>query len=262
MIGIVGGMGPWATADLVDKIAQETVAEGDQDHVPIVVISAAGEIGDRTAYMESIHTGGSVPNPGIQVADQVRRIIGWGATVVGAPCNTMHLAPILEPVLAAAADAIFVSIVEETVRSLSRYAPKGATVGVIGTAATMKFSLYDKALAAAGFTILTPSRESADRVHREAIYGLEGIKRTPGTISEAALGILESACDDLAERGAGVIVLACTELPIILRYLEGSRAPVVPMVDPTRLLARGLIREYDSTKLRDSTPMLDRLRGL
>lgn len=239
-------MGPWATADLLDKIAQETAADRDQDHVPVLLLSAAASISDRTTYMEDR----SAPNPGIQVASQVKRLIDWGATSIGAPCNTLHLPPILAPIRVAAAGASLVSIVDATVGELKTRYERGARIGLLGTRATMRFALYDEPLREAGFVPVRPDEETCNRVHDEALYGTEGIKRTPGTVSDVALDVVEQAIARLDEERVACVVLACTELPVVLRHFVGSRRPAVPLEDPTRSLARGLIASYDPAKLR------------
>ena len=48
IIGVLGGMGPAATADLYQKIIRATPAATDQDHLK-VVISGNPHIQDRTA---------------------------------------------------------------------------------------------------------------------------------------------------------------------------------------------------------------------
>lgn len=60
VIGILGGMGPLATADLFQKITLHTVAACDQAH-PRVCIDSNTDIADRTAAL--LH-GGEDPVPG------------------------------------------------------------------------------------------------------------------------------------------------------------------------------------------------------
>jgi aspartate racemase len=51
MIGIVGGVGPYAGLDLLRKVYDNTVAGKDQDHLDVVMISVPAAIPDRTAYL-------------------------------------------------------------------------------------------------------------------------------------------------------------------------------------------------------------------
>ena len=46
LIGVLGGMGPLATVDFMQKVIEATPAERDQDHVPLIVYSVP-QIPDR-----------------------------------------------------------------------------------------------------------------------------------------------------------------------------------------------------------------------
>lgn len=67
-IGILGGMGPLATADLYRKITLNTEAFRDQDHLHILIDSNSS-IPDRTAYL--LH-GGEDPLPELK-----RSLCAW-----------------------------------------------------------------------------------------------------------------------------------------------------------------------------------------
>jgi aspartate racemase len=247
MIGIVGGMGPWATSDLLEKVAQETVATRDQEHISVIVLSVPAEIPDRSTFMEGR---GGYANPGDVVADLVGRLIESGATVVGIPCNTLHLPPIFEPIVDASRSIRLVSIVEETIRHIAEHFPEGSAIGVLGTSATMRFRLYTDALEHAGYTPVTLDEQRYAEINEVVIFGPTGIKQTHGAVSLPARETIRRAADDLAALGAVAVVLGCTELPAFLRPGVAVIWPRVELVDPTRLLARGLIRAYDPDKLR------------
>ncbi len=86
MIGIVGGVGPYAGLDLMKKVFDNTLAQIDQDHLDVVMLSLSGSIADRTEYLE-----GKVDvNPGLAIAGVLKRLEEAGATVAGIPCNTAH----------------------------------------------------------------------------------------------------------------------------------------------------------------------------
>ena len=52
MIGIVGGVGPYAGLDLMRKVFDNTLAHCDQDHVDALLFSHSSKIVDRTEYLE------------------------------------------------------------------------------------------------------------------------------------------------------------------------------------------------------------------
>lgn len=241
-------MGPWATADLLDKIAQETVADIDQDHLPVIVMSRPAEVDDRTSYL----IGEGSTNPGVQVARQVGELIGCGASVVGMPCNTLHVPKIFRHVEEAASEITLVSIVRSAVEAISQRYPSGTRVGLLATAATTKFKLYHEPLTQAGFDLIELDEKGRDVVHSRGLYGDFGIKRTPGTVSDAALEVIFTASRQLEEQGAEVIALACTELPIVLEHVTHDAAPSIPFFDPTRALARALVHAFEPAKLKSA----------
>ena len=66
VIGILGGMGPLATADLFQKITLHTVAACDQAH-PRVCIDSNTDIADRTAAL--LHGGPSTGSTAISTGE-------------------------------------------------------------------------------------------------------------------------------------------------------------------------------------------------
>lgn len=83
-IGILGGMGPLATADLFEKITLLTKAETDRDHIRVYIDSNAN-IPDRTAAILN-----SGPDPVPEMASALRNLEACGADCVIMPCNTAH----------------------------------------------------------------------------------------------------------------------------------------------------------------------------
>ena len=51
MIGIVGGVGPYAGLDLTRKIFDQTKAVSDQDYLSVVLLSMPQQIEDRTSFL-------------------------------------------------------------------------------------------------------------------------------------------------------------------------------------------------------------------
>ena len=83
MIGVIGGMGPYAGIDLVKNIFDMTKASSDQEHVPLSMISLPHLIEDRTAFL----LGKSQNNPGIILSEIAMKLIEQGATAIGMPCK-------------------------------------------------------------------------------------------------------------------------------------------------------------------------------
>ena len=96
MIGIVGGMGPYAGIDLIKKIFDLTITKKDQDHVPITMISTPHRIPDRTKFIK----GEIKKNPAIEISKIIKKLSNQGASIIGMPCNTAHSPIIINEILA------------------------------------------------------------------------------------------------------------------------------------------------------------------
>ena len=84
IIGILGGMGPAATADMFQKFIQLTPAHCDQEHIPLV-ISSIPDIPDRTTSI--LHEGES-PLPAME--EYMHGLERAGAKCIIIACNTAH----------------------------------------------------------------------------------------------------------------------------------------------------------------------------
>ncbi len=222
-IGILGGMGPMATADLFQKITALTDAAGDNGHIRVYIDSNAS-IPDRTA---AILEGGEDPVPAM--ADALRHLELCGADCVVMPCNTAHyFLPRLEPLT----KLPFLSMIEAAAEACRTRFP-GKTVGILATTGTLSAGLYQEALAAAGVPFLVPDAGEREAL-MEVIY--QGVKAgaPPSQYREAFCSVTEG----MMNRGTACFLLACTELPLAVRELGLD----LPCVDPTEELAKAAIR--------------------
>lgn len=222
-IGILGGMGPLATVDLYRKIIEATPARTDQEHIP-VLIDADPRVPDRTA---GILGNGEDPTPWLERGAE--RLVASGAAFIVVPCNTAHA--FLDRVRPNCPVPI-VSMIEETVRDVERTVEPGASAGILATPGTLAAGLYQPALERAGFTSLSPDEASQPDV----MTTIERVKS--GQIDEHTADPALSAARGLIDRGASVLLAACTELPVVLRQDQVS----VPLIDPTDVLARAAVR--------------------
>ena len=222
-IGILGGMGPLATADLFQKIVLLTKADTDRDHIRVYIDSNAN-IPDRTA---AILSGGEDPVP--EMASALRHLEACGADCIIMPCNTAHY---FLPRLQAMTEIPFLSILTAAAEACKAQFP-GKTVGILATRGTLAADLYQKALAQAGVPYLIPDAPAQDALMR-VIY--DGVKAGKGPDSYRAdfLTVLEG----MSAGGAEVFLLGCTELPLAAEALNIA----LPTVDPTSELAMAAIR--------------------
>ena len=197
-IGILGGMGPLATADLFRKITLLTDAARDNDHIRVYIDSNA-RIPDRTA---AILSGGKDPVP--EMASALRSLEACGASCVIMPCNTAHY---FLPRLQAMTKLPFISMLEATAKTCAAQYP-GRTAAVLATKGTLATGLYEQALAAQNVRCLIPDAGEQD-VLMHLIYDI--VKASRPLAPEE--GTWQRLLDALRARGADYFILGCTELP-------------------------------------------------
>lgn len=199
LVGVLGGVGPLATAYFLQRLVVCTDAERDQDHVDALVLNHA-TIPDRTAFV----MGRSEEDPGPVLAADARRLERFGVDFLVMPCNTAHY--FTQQVL----DAIsipFVSIIDVTVEAALARVPGLTTVGLLATSGTVASSVYHDAFARQGVQVITPDDDD-QAVISSVIY--DQVKAG----LPAGVDALRGVAARLVDRGAGVVVLGCTELSV------------------------------------------------
>ncbi|WP_255755069.1 aspartate/glutamate racemase family protein [Massilia sp. erpn] len=227
-LGIVGGIGPAATVDFMSKIIRNTEACCDQEHLRLVV-EHNPQIPDRTANLLG---GGADPTQALYEA--CKRLELNEATHIALPCNTAHAyIARIQPRLSVP----IVNMLAETVAHIGRHWPGRPKVGLLATSGTIASGVYHEAAAGHALDLIMPDASHQAYV-MEAIYGERGVKA--GYVDGACKEALLRAMAHLAERGAGIVILGCTELPLILTQHAAYRigAHTVALLDPTELLAR------------------------
>ena len=222
-IGILGGMGPLATADLYRKLVLLTDAASDSEHIRVYIDSNT-TIHDRTA---AILSDGANPLPAM--TDSLRKLESCGADCIIMPCNTAHY---FLPKLQELTKVPFVSMLEAAAKACRARYP-GQTAAVLATKGTLTSGLYQKTLEAEGVPYLSPEAAEQEQL-MTVIY--EGVKA--GAPPEAYRAEYLSVLNAMEARGAGYFILGCTELPLAAQLLGVDR----PAVDPTEELAKAAIR--------------------
>ncbi len=226
-LGVVGGVGPAATVDFMDKVVRRTEAGRDQDHVKMVV-EQNPQIPDRTANLI-----GEGEDPTIPLYATCKRLEAEGADAIAIPCNTAHA--FVERIQRHLAIPI-INMLSETLAHIRRAHPGVRRVGLLATSGTVQSGVYQEILEAAGLSVIAPDKPMQQRV-MDAIYGEAGVKAgfTEGSCRED----LAAAIAQVAAKGAEVVILGCTELPLIAPAAGGDKPTGTPiLLDPTDILAR------------------------
>lgn len=222
--GIIGGMGPSATCDLMQKIIDNTDAQDDQHNIHLLVDQNT-DVPDRTA---AILRGGADPMP--ELTKSARRLEAAGADFLCMSCNTAHY---FHDKLSKEVSIPILNMPEESARELKRRGIR--KVGLLATDGTIQTGVYHRYLKAEGIDVVVPEGEN-QAVVMKLIY--ECVKKNVPTRDYPAAAVAKTVTD-LKTRGAEAYLLACTELPIAfdrLGYRDG-------FVDPTLVLARAIVRE-------------------
>lgn len=248
MIGIVGGIGPYAGIDLLRNIYDHTLAKKDQDHLDTLLFSIPSKIGDRTEYL----LGNAVENPGNAISKIILDLERSGATVVGIPCNTAHsdeiFSVILKELAARGSQVEVLHMINETMEAIKSHFPQYSKIGVLSTTGTYKQKLYSDALKANALSAIEPTLEMQENVVHPAIYHPDyGIKAHSDPFHPKAKENLDQAINYLKENGAEAVILGCTEIPLVITT-EKVKGMVV--INPTQVLARTLIQRINPKKLK------------
>lgn len=210
-IGVIGGMGPAATADFLGRLVAGVDAASDTDH-PRVLVDSNPHVPDRNA---AALTGAASPGPAL--AAMAAALVGLGAEVLAMPCNAAHgWADVITA-------APFVSMIESAVAEAMAHQPRA--IGVIGVGATLALDLYGKASP-------VPVLNGDLAVVQPAVNAIKA-----GDRSDAVRAALAGEAARLAAAGADVVIAACTEVPLLLRAADVA----VPLIDSTAALARATL---------------------
>ena len=222
IVGIIGGMGPEATVDFFREIIRLTPAQKDQDHIPVVVYSDP-RVPERT---RAILHGGEDPTPFLTRAAAALEQAGAG--ILAMPCNTAHfyLDKIRQSVRIPVLDMI-----EETRREAGNLSGASRMVGLLATQGAISSGVYRVAFSRHDMELVAPEPEEQLLV-QEAIFQIKAGKYDP-----ARQDVFERIGTRLIARGAGAVILGCTEIP--LGFVE-SRVDY-PVVNATRVLAQAAV---------------------
>lgn len=200
MLGVIGGMGPAATAYFMDLLVRMTRAETDQEHLDVIVCHIPS-IPDRTGYILDHRR----ENPLPAIIDYGKRLGAFGAGEIAIPCITAHY---FYKSLVREIPVPIINAVEETVLYLKK---KGfRRVGVMATSGTLHAGVFQKELERRGLEVVLPlaqrQKDVMDLIYKDIKSG------RPGDMVR-----FRRVTEELRACGAEVIILGCTELSIVKR---------------------------------------------
>ncbi len=224
ILGILGGLGPLASAYFYEMITGHTKAARDQDHIDIILSSRA-TTPDRTAFV----LGRSQESPLPYMVEDAKLLQQYGADAIIIPCNTAHY--FVEEIRRAVTVPV-PSIITETALHI-----KGCgyqKVAILATEGTIGSGAYQNELDQLGIAWAVPDALGQKTV-TDIIYGDVKAGRVPNP--EKLFAVTEPMFRD----GCDCAILGCTELSVLKRAFPEK----YQFVDSLECLAWRAIRMFD-----------------
>ncbi|MCQ2534610.1 MAG: aspartate/glutamate racemase family protein [Clostridia bacterium] len=246
-LGIIGGVGPMATALFMEYIIEMTDAKTDSEHIDMLIHNCP-QIPDRTQFI----LGKSTDDPSIKMIDIGKMLEQNGCELIAVPCITANFfydkvqASLTKPLLDGVAEtsaainsyneqlktSVSSKAVSVAVASCAQPSSTPATnpitkVGIMATDGTISSGLFQKALNKYNIDSVVPSPESQKLVMSLIYDDVKGGR----PIDDKVLKKIKTVSDELWKNGASLIILGCTELSVIGRafnlkegYVDALRA--------------------------------------
>lgn len=236
MIGIVGGIGPYAGLHLHKVIMDRAAATCDQDYLPVLHINNASSVPDRTEFLL-----GNVPeNPAVSLSEQIQVLYNAGARVIGLSCNTAHAFPIYREITGRVSDLenlVLVNMIDELFLEIQKN--KNHRTGLLATLGSYQCGIFREYAASYGIEVSEPDLPVQKMIH-DTIYNIkDGIKVT-GIVNDRIKTFYHSAIEDYKGKNIRSVILGCTEISMAFDYTD-QQCTIYKTVD---ILAEALIREY------------------
>lgn len=197
-LGVIGGLGPMATAYFMELLTRMSDAGTDQEHMEVLIYSKPS-IPDRTKYILGESDESPLPAM-LSIGEKLREA---GADLFAVPCITAHY---FHEDLEKKLGVPMVNGLLETALYLAK--EKKSRVGILATDGTIQSRLLQDVLGEYGIQSIVPGEESQRKV-MSIVY--DEIKAG----DSADMGKFKQVSEELFEKGAQVILLACTELSLI-----------------------------------------------
>ncbi len=226
-IGILGGMGPEATALFFKLIIKNTASETDQDHIPIIIYNNPG----IPSRVKAIFNHGESPVDALKQG--IRVLEHSGSDFIAMPCITAHY---FYKEIITEAGIPFYNMLDETVFYVKTNYPSIENIGLMASPGTVKTKIFHEAFSKEGMGVVCPEEKVQDKVN-EAIFGDKGIKA--GHINGKPRENILTAARAVIQSGAEALVAGCTEVPLAINQKDFH----LPFFDPMTIMAEKCIIE-------------------
>ncbi|AIF51308.1 aspartate/glutamate racemase family protein [Pelosinus sp. UFO1] len=234
-IGILGGMGPMATADLFEKIIKNTPASTDQEHLKVIVYNNP-QIPSR---INAIING--TESPLKELISSAKLLEKAGAEVLVMPCNTAHF---WYQDIQKAVNVKLINMIENTADYVKvQKLDSTEKFMLFASVATVKTEMYQKAFLAKGLVVLTPN------IEEQKIVSLAIQEAKAGRIEDNSNNkLLSEIIFKYQQMGVSAFIAGCTEIPLLFPCISGN----YQLIDPTKILAQTVVNQAMKINLKSS----------
>jgi aspartate racemase len=222
-VGILGGMGPAATVDLMQRIIAATPAADDIDHIRMLVDNNPKVPSRMKALVDK-----NGPSAAPVLRAMARQLRDQGADLLAMPCNTAHH---YYDEVSAGVDIPFLNMMELASSHIATHQPGVQRVGLLASSALSQIKLYEPWFDALGVEVVYPPAEK----QRALMALIVAIKANAGDAEGFAA--LHDCAETLETLGVDCLLIACTELSVISQQLKTP----LPSYDAADILAREVV---------------------
>ena len=202
-LGVIGGLGPLASAYYYELLTKMSLVEKDQDHLEVIIHSCP-QIPDRTKYILN-HKEDNPVHEMIKIAKELEQL---KVDFIAIPCITAHY---FHHDLEKSTHVPIIHLIEEICDYLEKYHID--SVGIMATDGTIQSQLFQDALKTRGIQVVVPSHEGQEDV-MHIIY--QNVKLNSPIEKER----FDKVSRELKSQGAQLIILGCTELSMVKREFD------------------------------------------
>lgn len=221
-LGIIGGLGPFASSYFYELITKKTKANKDQDHLNIIILSDA-KTPDRTSYILD----NTKENPYPYLIKDCKLLEKLGCKLISIPCNTSTF---FHEKLQKQINIPISNMIENTASYIKQKHFKKAAI--LATTGTITSKLYQNALDKNGINYILPNQKNVMKIIYD--YIKQG-KDVPKTIWENTINNLNCDC----------YILGCTELSILKEKLNLNNN----FIDPLEIEAEKILDFFGKERL-------------
>lgn len=202
-LGVIGGLGPLATAYFFELLINMSDVDNDQDHLEILIHNCPS-IPDRTQYI--LHK--SNDNPVIPMIKVGKGLIDQGCDLISIPCITAHY---FHKELSTSLSQPIVHLVEELALFLKKH--NYNKVGIMATDGTINSCLFQIELSKYGIEAIVP-----DSIYQKDVMHIiyDNVKKG----RKIDMNCFERVSNHLKQKEAEIVVLGCTELSIVKKNVR------------------------------------------